>query len=132
MSMFGLVALSGVVVNDSLVLITAVNRYREEGMTPMEAAIEGGARRFRPIMLTSLTTFFGLAPMIVETSLQARFLIPMAISLGFGVLLVTVIALGLVPAIYLIVEDVKWLFGRLTGWLNHDVDVPAEAAPPGE
>ncbi|MEQ9478057.1 MAG: efflux RND transporter permease subunit [Algiphilus sp.] len=104
-SMFGLVALSGVVVNDSLVLIDAVNRARERGHTPAWAVVIGSARRFRAVLLTSLTTFFGLIPMIFETSLQARFLIPMAVSLGFGVLFVTVIALVLIPAAYLALED---------------------------
>ena len=103
--MFGIVALSGVVVNDSLVLVDSANRFRAEGKTPSEAIQMAGARRFRPILLTSLTTFFGLAPMIFETSMQARFLIPMAISLGFGVLFATFIILLLVPAVYLIVED---------------------------
>src|SRR5690606_24991625 len=85
-SVLGIIALSGVVVNDSLVLIDAVNKYRGEGADPWTAICNAGARRLRPILLTSLTTFFGLLPMIFVTSLQARFLIPMAISLGFGVL----------------------------------------------
>lgn len=106
-SILGIVALAGVVVNDSLVLIAAVNDYRREGLDPLESVASGGARRFRPILLTSLTTFFGLTPMILETSVQARFLIPMAISLGFGVLFVTVITLVIVPAAYMAVEDVK-------------------------
>ena len=104
-SMMGIVALSGVVVNDSLVLVDATNNYRREGADAATAIIRAGMRRFRPIMLTSLTTFLGLAPMIAETSTQARFLIPMAISLGFGVLFVTFIVLLVVPALYMIVED---------------------------
>ncbi len=111
LSMMGLVALSGVVVNDSLVLISAINEYRAAGMTTAKAVVAGAARRFRPILLTSLTTFFGLAPMIVETSVQARFLIPMALSLGFGVIFSTFIILLLVPALYLIIEDIQGLFG---------------------
>jgi multidrug efflux pump subunit AcrB len=107
MSMMGVVALSGVVVNDSLILIVAANKYRADGMTSHDAMVAAGARRFRAIMLTSLTTFFGLAPMIMETSVQAKFLIPMAISLGFGVLFATFITLLLVPAVYGIVEDLK-------------------------
>ena len=75
-----------------------------------KAIVEGGMRRFRPILLTSLTTFFGLGPIILETSTQAQFLIPMAISLAFGILFGTVIALVLVPALYLIFEDIKGLF----------------------
>jgi multidrug efflux pump subunit AcrB len=110
-SLMGIVALSGVVVNDSLVLVHTINAYRREGLSPREAAIKAGMRRFRPILLTSLTTFLGLAPMIFETSVQARFLIPMAISLGFGVLFATFIILVLVPASYLAVEDFKWVFG---------------------
>ncbi len=119
MSMMGLIALSGVVVNDSLILIVSINRYREEGMSTWEAVVAGGARRFRPILLTSLTTFFGLAPMIVETSVQARFLVPMAVSLGFGVLAATMIMLLIVPCSYLILEDARRnagnFFARLRG-----------------
>ena len=92
-SMMGIVAVSGVVVNDSLVLIDAANRYREQGASTFDAIHAASRRRFRPILLTSLTTFGGLLPMIFETSLQARFLIPMAISLGYGVLFATFIIL---------------------------------------
>ncbi len=109
-SLFGVVALTGVVVNDSLVLIDATNKKRAEGATAVDAIIHGATQRFRPILLTSLTTFFGLAPMIAETSFQARFLVPMAISLGFGVLFATVIVLLLVPALYLLLDDVHRLF----------------------
>jgi multidrug efflux pump subunit AcrB len=109
-SMFGVIALSGVVVNDSLVLIDATNGARERGMSPFDAIVWGGSRRLRPILLTSLTTFFGLAPMILETSFQARFLIPMAISLGFGVLFATFIVLLIIPSLYLITEDIKAVF----------------------
>ncbi len=119
MSMMGLIALSGVVVNDSLILIVSVNRNREDGMSAWEAVIAGAARRFRPILLTSLTTFFGLAPMILETSVQARFLVPMAVSLGFGVLAATMIMLLIVPCSYLILEDAQRnagnFFARLRG-----------------
>ncbi len=104
-SLFGIVALAGVVVNDSLVLIAATNRIRDEQQGSLhEAVIQGAINRFRPIVLTSLTTFFGLAPMIFETALQARFLIPMAVSLGFGILFGTVIILIIVPCVYLMVE----------------------------
>lgn len=106
-SMFGLIALSGVVVNDSLVLVHATNEYRVGGMTAFQAMIEAGVRRFRPILLTSVTTAGGLLPMITETDRQARFLIPMAISLGFGILVATVIVLVLVPSLYMILEDVR-------------------------
>jgi multidrug efflux pump subunit AcrB len=123
-SMFGIVALSGVVVNDSLVLIDSANRFRAEGRTADEAIRMAGKNRFRPILLTSLTTFFGLAPMIFETSMQARFLIPMAISLGFGVLFATFIVLLLVPAVYLIIEDVRNLTHRL---MKGDPDIEPAA-----
>jgi multidrug efflux pump subunit AcrB len=112
MSGMGIVAASGVVVNDSLILIVAINRYRADGLSVQDAIVAGGGRRFRPILLTSLTTFFGLTPMILETSVQARFLIPMAISLGFGVLFATFITLLLVPALYCIVEDARLFLGR--------------------
>ena len=114
-SMMGIIALSGVVVNDSLVLVDAVERFREEGLGVHDAIITGAQRRLRPILLTSLTTFFGLAPMIFETSIQARFLIPMALSLGFGVLFATFIILLLVPAIYLILEDGKYVVIKVAG-----------------
>ena len=107
-SVMGMVALCGVVVNDSLVLIDFINRQqREEGMSAFDAACLGGARRFRPIILTTLTTFCGLAPMIFETARAARFLIPMALSLGFGILFATLITLILVPSLYLALDDVQ-------------------------
>jgi len=106
-SMMGIVALAGVVVNDSLVLIDYANRQRKEGLTPHDAVHVAGVRRFRPILLTTLTTFGGLAPMIFETSRQARFLIPMALSLGYGILFATLISLLLVPCLFLIVEDIR-------------------------
>lgn len=112
-SMLGLVALAGVVVNDSLVLVASINDYKKMPDKDAYAAVmDGVKRRFRPVLLTSLTTFFGLAPMIFETSLQARFLIPMAISLGFGVLFVTAIVLVIVPALYAVLEDAKRAAGR--------------------
>jgi len=110
MSMMGVVALAGVVVNDSLVLIDYANRRQREGAGPLEAIRISGLRRFRPIVLTTLTTFGGLAPMIFETSRQARFMIPMALSLGFGILFATVITLILVPCLYLLIEDMhQWV-----------------------
>jgi multidrug efflux pump subunit AcrB len=107
MSMFGIVALSGVVVNDSLIMIDLINRERKSGIELHQVLRDCATRRFRPIMLTTLTTFFGLLPMITERSLQARFLIPMAISLAFGVMFATCITLVLVPSLYMILEDVK-------------------------
>ena len=111
LSLFGIVALSGVVVNDSLVLIHFANMRRAKGNMAMESIHEAAIQRFRPIMLTTLTTFGGLAPMIFETSRQARFLIPMAISLGYGIVFATVITLVIVPSVYLIIDDLRKLFG---------------------
>ena len=107
LSVFGLVALSGVVVNDSLVLIDAVNRLRSRGRSLLDAVVGGVTRRARPVVLTSLTTFLGLTPLILERSNGAQWLIPMALSLGFGVLFVTGIALILVPCTYMMAEDLK-------------------------
>ena len=114
-SMFGLVALSGVVVNDSLVLVDYVNRRRREGLPVMQAVRLGGRSRFRPILLTSITTFLGLTPLLLEKSIQAQFLIPMAVSLAFGVLFATFIALIVLPSAYLILEDLQDLAARLVG-----------------
>ena len=134
MSLMGMVALSGVVVNDSLVMVDATNEFHQrQGMSLFEAVAAAGARRFRPIMLTSITTFFGLAPMILEPSVQARFLIPMAVSLGFGVMFATGITLLIVPALYLAVEDVKnayrWVLGRPLVSTEPD---PVTVTGPGE
>ena len=107
LSLIGIVALAGVVVNDSLVLVDFINRYREDGHGVYEAVLEAGPRRFRPILLTSLTTFFGLFPLLMEKSVQAQFLIPMAISLAYGVLFATVITLVIVPSAYLFIDNLK-------------------------
>jgi multidrug efflux pump subunit AcrB len=107
LSLFGIVAMAGVVVNDALVLIDFANRLVRGGMPVKDAIRAAGIQRFRPIILTTLTTCGGLAPMITETSFQAQFLIPMAISLGFGLFFATLITLGLVPCLYLILEDIK-------------------------
>jgi multidrug efflux pump subunit AcrB len=107
LSMFGIVALAGVVVNDSLILIDLINRERAEGVSLKQLVRDCATRRFRPIMLTTLTTFLGLTPMMLERSLQAQFLIPMAISLAFGVMFATMITLFLVPSLYMILEDMK-------------------------
>ncbi|MBR9925889.1 MAG: efflux RND transporter permease subunit [Gammaproteobacteria bacterium] len=106
-SLLGMLALSGVVINDALVLIDYANRKRREGMDAREAIVAAATRRLRPIMMTTLTTFLGLAPMILETSRQARFMIPMAISLGFGMLFATVILLLVVPCLYLGLENLR-------------------------
>ena len=112
-SMMGVIACAGVVVNDNLVLIDRVNTLRGEGLTLREAVLQAGEDRFRPIILTSLTTFVGLLPIMSETSVQAQFLIPMVTSLAFGVLFATGVTLVLVPSLYLIGEDVAELFDRL-------------------
>ena len=123
LSMFGVVALSGVVVNASLLMIDFINRGRRAGLAVDAAIIEGGVRRFRPILLTAVTTFLGLTPLLLETSLQAQFLIPMAISLGFGVLFATAITLLLVPVSYSWLVSAKRFFG-----LRDEVYVPAGEA----
>ena len=118
LSIIGIVALSGVVVNDSLVMVDFINRYkREDGKTSLEAALAAGPRRFRPILLTSITTFVGLFPLLIEKSVQAQFLVPMAISLAYGVLFATLITLILVPTSYLIIDDIKKFF---SGTLNEN------------
>lgn len=105
-SVMGIVALSGVVVNDALIMVTYANRQRDR-LGPAQAIYEAGLRRFRPIVLTTVTTFGGLTPIIAETSLQATFLVPMAVSLGFGIVFATALILFLVPCLYLVLEDIK-------------------------
>ena len=107
MSLLGMLALIGVVVNDSLVLVDFINKKRSEGMDLMDAVTSAGIVRFRPIMLTSLTTFFGLMPLLFEKATQAQFLIPMAVSLGFGIIFATFITLLMVPVNYLLLEKMK-------------------------
>lgn len=109
-SMMGVVALSGVVINDSLIMIDYANRYRGD-QSALDAITQAGLRRFRPILLTTLTTFGGLIPLIFEKSLQAQYIIPMAISLGFGILFSTAIILVLVPCLYVILDDLQHLLG---------------------
>jgi multidrug efflux pump subunit AcrB len=125
-SMMGMVALSGVVVNDSLVLVAAANRFRREhGQDRFTAAMSAAHQRFRPVILTSLTTFGGLAPMIFETSVQARVLVPMAVSLGFGVLFSTLVVLLLVPTLFAMVEGLREWAGRVLPWLEGSDDLVA-------
>jgi multidrug efflux pump subunit AcrB len=119
-SMFGLIALAGVVVNDSLILVDFMNKARLRGIAIREAVIESGAARFRAIVLTSFTTAAGLIPIMLETDPQAQAIIPTAISIGYGIVFATVITLFLVPCLYLLQEDgfawmrnfKAWLFGR--------------------
>lgn len=118
-SLMGVIALSGVVINDSLIMVDYANRVRKgkpAGSVSAEQAIsQAGVRRFRPILLTTLTTFGGLMPLIFETSLQAQYIIPMAISLGFGILFSTAIILVLVPCLYMILEDMQKLYRAAIG-----------------
>ncbi|WP_440903839.1 efflux RND transporter permease subunit [Catenovulum sp. SX2] len=106
LSFFGVIALAGVVVNDSLILVDFINRARRQGETLLNSIQQAGAKRFRAILLTSLTTFFGLIPIVSETSLQAQIVIPMAVSLAFGILFSTVITLLLLPILYAILSDI--------------------------
>lgn len=122
MSFFGLIAASGVVINDSLVMTDYVNQKRKEGYATLQAVVEAGCVRFRAITLTSITTFVGVLPIMFETSLQARFVIPMAVALGFAVLFATVITLILVPCLYLIFED----FRRMGRAVKHFYVPPKE------
>ena len=120
MSMFGLVALTGVVVNDSIVLIDFINKRIAAGDPLSQALYTAGARRFRPVVLTSLTTIAGLTPLLLETSFQAQLLIPMATSLCFGLMAATVVVLYLVPVFY-------GLYGKLALTATEKVERPAAA-----
>ncbi|WP_206484996.1 efflux RND transporter permease subunit [Thalassotalea sp. G2M2-11] len=112
MSIYGFIALTGVVVNDSLILVDFINKAKDSGMKMIDVVSQAGTQRFRAILLTSLTTFFGIFPLYFEQSLQAQFIIPMAISLGFGIVFATVITLFLIPSLYLIKEDIRWVFNK--------------------
>ncbi|MFQ3235750.1 MAG: multidrug efflux pump subunit AcrB [Paraglaciecola sp.] len=115
MSTFGLIAAAGVVINDSLVMTDYVNQQRTKGYATAEAVINAGCARFRAIMLTSITTFAGVLPIMFETSMQAKLVIPMAVALGFSVMYATLVTLLLVPCLYLILEDLKAMFISLAG-----------------
>jgi multidrug efflux pump subunit AcrB len=129
MSVIGIIALSGVVVNSSLVLVDFVNRRRAEGLSVLDAVRGAGVARFRPIVLTALTTFAGLTPLMMERSMQAQFLIPMAVSLAYGVIFATGVTLLVVPCAYLILEDVRHGFAGLAGARDH---VPVGEPPEPE
>ena len=113
LSVFGIIALSGVVVNDSLILVEFANRERAKGLSFEDAILNAGKKRFRAILLTTLTTFVGLLPLLFETSMQAQFVIPMAISLSFGILFASVITLVLIPCLYLVVETNHQFVSRI-------------------
>ncbi|WED23023.1 efflux RND transporter permease subunit [Vibrio sp. JC009] len=115
LSLFGILALSGVVVNDSLLLISRYNSKRNEGLSVMDALLESGTGRLRAILLTSTTTYFGLVPLLAETTPQAQYLIPAATSMGYGILFATVITLVLIPALVMVHEDLN----RLINWFGH-------------
>ncbi len=116
LSLFGMLAMAGVVVNDSLVMVDDINRRVREGLDLRRAVVQSGCRRFRPIFLTSVTTFLGLLPLMSDRSLQAQFLIPMAVSLACGVLFATAITLFLIPCVLLVGEDMKALWKRALAW----------------
>ena len=118
LSFCGIVALSGIVVDNSVILIDAVNRERRDDVPVWQTVRDTTARRFRPIVLTSLTTSLGVLPLVLEKSLQARFMVPMAISLGCGVAFATLITLLLTPSLYLVVEDIKTCVLRSWTWLR--------------
>jgi len=119
LSIFGMLALAGVSVNDTLVMIDYVNRRRSSGLSLHDAALEAGKRRFRPIMLTSITTFVGLMPLLMDRTLQAQFLIPMAVSLAFGVLFATIVTLFLIPCSLLAADDCKQALIAFRDWYLH-------------
>jgi len=106
-AIMGMLALCGVVVNDSLILVDTANKFRKQGLSAKQAILDAAERRFRPIMLTTLTTFGGLAPMVFETSRQAKFITPMAVSLGFGILFTTFVCLLLLPSLFVLLEGRK-------------------------
>lgn len=124
LSVFGILALAGVVVNDSLVMVDFINQKVRAGEDLWESVIQSGTRRFRPIFLTSATTFVGLLPLIFDRSLQAQLLIPMAVSLAFGILFATIITLYLIPCAYLAAEEICALLGKAWNWWRHPTVKP--------
>ena len=119
LSVIGMLALLGVVINDSLVLVDYINKQRQRGVEVFEAALNSGAIRFRPVILTSITTFAGLTPLLLDTSTQSQFLKPMAVSLGFGIVFCTVITLIIVPVNYALAYHAKREFKRVSIKLWH-------------
>lgn len=137
-SLFGIVALTGVVVNDSIVLVDAINENLRSGLSLLDAVKQGGERRFRPIMLTTVTTIVGLSPIMLEKSMQAQFLIPMAVSMVFGVGFATLLTLFVVPCVIVILDDLRRLFHwHLTGLWPSEAEVSLQemvspSAPMGD
>ncbi|MES2982854.1 MAG: efflux RND transporter permease subunit [Verrucomicrobiota bacterium] len=126
LSVFGILALAGVVVNDSLVMVDYINQKLQAGEDLYESVIHSGTRRFRPIFLTSATTFVGLLPLLFDRSLQAQMLIPMATSLAFGILFATIITLFLIPCSYLAAEEIRGLLGKAWVWWRYPNGKPAK------
>lgn len=131
-SVFGMLALSGVVVNDSLVMVDFINRKVRDGIPLREAVLSAGGARFRPIILTSLTTFVGLLPLIMDKSIEAQSLIPMAVSLAYGILFATGVTLFLIPCAYLVNEDLKRFVVGLWSWYSNPFKEKEEALPVAE
>jgi len=130
-SLFGLVALAGVVVNDSLIMIDFINKARLEGTPMREAVIESGTARFRAIILTSFTTAAGLMPILFETSSHAQFVIPTAVSISFGIIFATIITLFLIPALYVLQEDAFARLQRIRNWVaGRPTDLSSPDRPP--
>ncbi|MEO0677412.1 MAG: efflux RND transporter permease subunit, partial [Pseudomonadota bacterium] len=129
LSIFGIIGLAGVVINNSLVMIDLYNEYLEKGLDVIDAVVEGTKDRFRPILLTSVTTFLGVYPLIMETSLQAQFLIPLAVSIGYGVLIGTGVIIFAIPAIFILLHRIKQALGGIIGAFGPEETpekVPAE------
>jgi multidrug efflux pump subunit AcrB len=127
-SLFGLIALAGVVVNDSLIMVDFINKALREGVPLRRAVIESGTQRFRAIILTSLTTAAGLMPIMLEKSVQAQYVIPMAISLAFGIIFATIITLFLIPCLYVMELDLRRGLRNVKNWmLGRELETAAEA-----
>ncbi len=126
LSIFGILALAGVVVNDSLVMVDFINNRLRQGGNLHEAVIASGTRRFRPIFLTSITTFAGLMPLLFDRSLQAQFLVPMAVSLAFGILFATMITLFLIPCSYLVAEEIRSALKKAWLWWRYPSGKPVD------
>jgi len=129
MSTFGLIAAAGVVINDSLLMTDFINSRRKEGIHIKQAVLDAGCARFRAITLTSITTFVGVLPIMFETSMQARMVVPMAIALGFAVMYATIVTLVLIPSMYLILEDIRLPFRWIKARLSKSEPTPQQSTP---
>ena len=133
LSFFGIIGLAGVVINNSLVMIDLYNEYLSKGYDVKDAVVEGTKDRFRPILLTSVTTFLGVYPLIMETSLQAQFLIPLAVSIGYGVLIGTGVIVLAIPAVFILVHRVtggiKFVAGSITDGPKTGTNTPKTLEP---